>query len=379
MHIVDRYLLRQYIKTFLICWCSLTGLYVVVDAFSNLDEFLRYAEESKRKLLPLLGEFYMFRSISFFDRVSAVLAMVSAMFTITWIQRHNELTALMAAGVSRIRTATPVMAAAVVVTFVAVACRELLIPTFRDQMTRDPRDLLQDSVYEMSTFVDNETDVMIQGQTYHPKEQRIHRPKFVLPPGLDVFGIHLSARDAVYLLKTDTHPAGYLLKEITSSPQLLKSVSLKQAEREIILTPVDHGDFLGADECFFVCNVDFDQLTAGKKLRQFMSTGELIDGLRNPSLDYGADVRVSIHSRIVQPLLDITLLFLGLPLVLRRETKNIYGAIGICVALTAAFMLVVVASQHLGSILYIRPSLAAWLPLLIFVPAAVNLYDRIDR
>ena len=64
---------------------------------------------------------------------------------------------------------------------------------------------------------------------------------------------------------------------------------------------------------------------------------------------------------------------------LRRETKNIYGAIGICVALTAAFMLVVVASQHLGSILYIRPSLAAWLPLLIFVPAAVNLYDRIDR
>ena len=126
MHIVDRYLLRQYVKTFLICWCSLTGLYVVVDAFSNLDEFLRYAEESKRKLLPLLGEFYLFRSISFFDRISAVLAMVSAMFTITWIQRHNELTALMAAGVSRIRTATPVMAAAVVVTFVAVPAGAIL-------------------------------------------------------------------------------------------------------------------------------------------------------------------------------------------------------------------------------------------------------------
>ena len=48
MPIIDRYLLRQYVKTFLICWFSLTGLYVVVDAFSNLDEFLRFVRVGGR-------------------------------------------------------------------------------------------------------------------------------------------------------------------------------------------------------------------------------------------------------------------------------------------------------------------------------------------
>ena len=54
--------------------------------------------------------------------------------------------------------------------------------------------------------------------------------------------------------------------------------------------------------------------------------------MRNPSLDYGADVRVAIHGRIVKPLLDMTLLFLGLPLVVTRESRNVFIAMGLCMA-----------------------------------------------
>ena len=46
-------------------------------------------------------------------------------------------------------------------------------------------------------------------------------------------------------------------------------------------------------------------------------------------------------ARIVRPLLDITLLFLGLPLVVTRESRNVFLAIGMCIALSTAFMLVV--------------------------------------
>jgi hypothetical protein len=50
-----------------------------------------------------------------------------------------------------------------------------------------------------------------------------------------------------------------------------------------------------------------------------------------------------------------------------------------CIALTVGFMLVTMACHYLGDILYIRPALAGWLPLMIFVPIAAALYDRIDR
>jgi lipopolysaccharide export system permease protein len=99
----------------------------------------------------------------------------------------------------------------------------------------------------------------------------------------------------------------------------------------------------------------------------------LIRGLRNRSLDYGAGERMVIHARMVQPLLDMTLLFLGLPLVLSRSNRNVFLAIGMCLALVVAFMLVVMGCKYLGANYWLEPSLAAWLPLMIFVPCAVAL------
>ena len=81
-------------------------------------------------------------------------------------------------------------------------------------------------------------------------------------------------------------------------------------------------------------------------------------------------MRVTIHSRFVRPLLDITLLFLGLPLVLKGQ-RNIFISIGLCILVISAFMLVVVGAQYLGSAYLISPAFAAWLPLMIFAPTAV--------
>ncbi|MBL9093785.1 MAG: LptF/LptG family permease [Planctomycetaceae bacterium] len=379
LRIIDRYLLVQYLKTFFICWASLTGLYIVVDAFSNLDEFMKYAEESGRGLVTILAEFYTFRAIFFFDRASAILAMISAMFTITWIQRHNELTALMAAGLSRIRVVRPILIAAALITVGAAVSREFVIPQLRDQLTRDPKDLIGDATNEMNTQVDHESGVILKGQFTQAKEQKIHRPTFVLPPGLDYFGKHISAVDAFYLAPQDGRPGGYLFRPLTSPLELLKQPSLKKGGKTIVFTPADNPTWLKPDECFVASAIDFSQLSMGSKWRRYMSTPDLVEGLANPSLDFGAGERVLIHSRLVQPLADICLLFLGLPLVLRRETRNVFAAIGLCVALTVVFMLVGMACQYLGSVVYIRPSLAAWLPLLIFVPLAMALYDRIDK
>lgn len=379
MRIIDRYLLMQFVRTFLICWVSLTGLYIVVDAFGNLDEFMRYSEQSGRPLFGILGEYYFYRSIFFFDRMSAVLAMIAAMFTITWIQRHNELTALMAAGISKMRVVRPVIIAAAIVTLSAAISREFIIPGMRERLTRDPKDLMGDASQVMNTHVDNESDIIFHGQYTQAKDQRIHEPRFVLPVGLDTYGKHITARDAFYRPAEPGRPSGYLFRGEVIPTELTKNPGPKLRENARVLTHLDAPDWIADGECFVVSNVDFTQLSSGRKWRQFMSTPELVAGLSNPSLDYGADVRVMVHSRLVQPLSDVCLLFLGLPLVLRRENRNIFSAIAMCFGLTVVFLVVGMACQYLGTIVLIRPSLAAWLPLMIFIPTATFMYDRIDR
>ena len=73
------------------------------------------------------------------------------------------------------------------------------------------------------------------------------------------------------------------------------------------------------------------------------------------------------------PLADLTLLFLGLPLVLSRQSRNVFIAMGLSAAVSFAFMIVVFGFQQLGTIYVISPALAVWLPLMLFVPAAVEL------
>lgn len=373
MKILDRYLLRQFVQTFLICFLSLAGLYIVIDAFSNMDEFVRYAKEHG-SLLKLLGEFYGYRAIFFFDRTSGVLALVAAMFTVTWLQQSNELTAISAAGVPTRRIIVPVILAAASISLVAALGRESVIPAIRGELGRSPKNLGGEIAQELKPRYDNETDILFRGRDTVAKNHQVRKPNLLLPPGLDRLGRQLMAQDAYYKPPTKERPGGYLLDHVTAPLGMDHEDSLLLGKRPIVITPQD-ADWLKKDQCFVVSEVSFEQLTGGSQWRQFSSTADLIRGIHNPSLDFGADVRVAIHARIVQPLLDINLLLLGIPLVIGRENRNVFLAIGLCVIVVSVFMLVVLACQYLGAIYLLPPAMAAWLPLMIFIPLAAWLSD----
>ncbi|MEM6655855.1 MAG: LptF/LptG family permease, partial [Planctomycetota bacterium] len=145
LRIVDRYVLRHYLQIFVICFLSLAGLYIVIDAFGRLDHFVDHADGSG-SVARAMGEYYAYRSIGFFNRTSAVLALIAAMFTVTWAQRNNEMTALMAAGVPRLRVLRPVIVLAIGVSLGAAAVREFVIPEIGSKLAADTKNLASPSV-----------------------------------------------------------------------------------------------------------------------------------------------------------------------------------------------------------------------------------------
>ncbi len=380
LKILDRYLLRQYVQVFIICYVSLTGLYIVFHAFTNLDEFARYADKHGN-LLVLLGEFYAYHGVFFFDRVSGILALIAAMFTMSWIQRHHELTAILAAGIPVRRVIVPIVAAATTVSLGGAFCREVVIPRFHQKLARNPKDLAGDIAQEIEPCYDQQTDLLIRGQGSYGNERRIHKPNFLLPLSLPEVASgalptdELIARDAYYRPAQSGRPAGYWLRGVSQPQTLLAGPSLHLGGRPFIITPRDAPGWLGPDECFVASEVTFEQLTGRQGWRLYSSTLQLIRGLRNPSFDFGADIRVAIHCRLVRPLLDMTLLFIGLPLVVARENRKMLVATGLCVVIVSAFLSVVIGCQQLGEMYLLAPALAAWLPVLLFVPIAVRVSE----
>lgn len=369
MRIIDRYLVRQFLQVFFICFVSLTGLYIVFDAFTNLDSFMETAKQ-QGGLLKVMGRFYMFRALSFFNLTSGVLALIAAMFTITLFQRHNEMTALMAAGVSRARVSLPVIVAALSVSLFAAGLREAVLPLFVKELSQDPKDLSGEAVKAFRPRYDKATDILIRGKNTIAKEMQIHLPNFLLPDDLAKYGVNLEAEDAYYKPPKGDRPGGYLFTPLSRPAEMLQKPSLRgESGEKVILTPPDC-DWLKPHQVFVVSDVSFEQLTGGAGWIQYSRVGTLIDAMRNKSLDFGADVKVAVHARLVRPLLDMNLLFLGLPLILARDNRNIFLAVGLCLLVVSGFLICVYGAHFLGASLYISPHLAAWFPLFIFVPMA---------
>ena len=55
--LIDRYLIRAQLQAFCIVFISLAGLTFVIDAFTNLEEFVLHAEKTGG-LLRVLGIYY---------------------------------------------------------------------------------------------------------------------------------------------------------------------------------------------------------------------------------------------------------------------------------------------------------------------------------
>ena len=187
MYIVDRYLLRQFVRTFAICFLSLTGLYVVIDLLTNLDVFVRCGRKVGA-VLPVIVNYYRLKPILFFDQTSSVLALIAATFTVSWIQRHNEMTALMAAGVSRIRVLRPIIIAAIAICVLATVNREVVMPRYRTELARRPQDPSGDHAEEFRNQYDQKTGVFFTGKATFADQMRIDSPEFDLPFGLHDYG-----------------------------------------------------------------------------------------------------------------------------------------------------------------------------------------------
>jgi lipopolysaccharide export system permease protein len=94
--------------------------------------------------------------------------------------------------------------------------------------------------------------------------------------------------------------------------------------------------------------------------------------VREPQTSFGRSDRLALHSRLIRPLLDYTLILLGLPLILSQIDRNVFLSAGLCLVVVAVFQISVTVSQSLGGYRIVQPAaLAAWLPLIIFGPLAV--------
>ena len=372
MRLMDRHIAAIFLRTFAICFISFAGLFVVIDAFQNLDSFLEHGRAHGR-LLETMGKYYYYRCLMTFEMTAPLLTLVAAMFAVGALQRWNELTALMAAGLPKRRILAPIIVSAASVFLATAILREAYLPLVRDEagIGRNAQNLAGDVKSELSPVLDEKTGIWFKGEGSLLSTRTIVNPDFRLPPALAEYGDAIRGAEATYLERSDKHPQGYLVRKATQPAKLLAARGPRLPDAgPIIITPVDSADFLQADECFVATEITFDQWTGGSTWRKYGSIQELISAMRNTSFRAADEIEYVVHTRFLQPLLDMTLLLLGLPLMVANHRRNIWASLAQCMVMVASFVICQQVCQQLATQKVISAALGAWCPLIIFVPLA---------
>lgn len=368
---IDRYLLFLYFRVLLICYTSLTGLLIVVQVFSSLDEFARSAQKENTSLLAVLVDFFVPNAVATFERLSGLFALLALLFVIAWLYRTNEFTALMAAGVTKLRVIRPLLFASAFVIFGASALRELVIPAFQEKLDRSPQDLTGEVRRAVRPNPDDRAGVLITGTNLLTIPRQIVAPFLQVQGGplFDSFGKQIRGELASYQDGKDGRPTGYLIRQV-SQPKNIDSIGSVYAldGGPILLTRKDT-DWIEPGACMLVSNVPFEKMRGGAGWKQFVSTREMITHLRMGTGGAYNDLRTQIHQRILRPFADWTLLLLAIPVLLGRADRHVFVVAGSCLLLVAGFSGIVMGLAWIAaSSTLLDPVDASWLPLLIFLP-----------
>src|SRR5437588_2452181 len=152
--LMDRQLIVSYVKAYLICLVSMMGLFIVVDLFTNLDNFTE-GKDGFEQVLEHILKYYGMKTMQIFDRLCEAIVLLAAMFTVALLQRNNELLPMLSAGVSTRRVVRPVLVAAFLMLGLSIVNQEFMLPRIDSYMieTRDFKGDKETSVqggYEMN-------------------------------------------------------------------------------------------------------------------------------------------------------------------------------------------------------------------------------------
>jgi lipopolysaccharide export system permease protein len=360
MRIMDRYLFANFIASWLICFVSMVGLYVVIDLFANADEFLE-TQPGVMTLVTRASKYYYVHSFEYFARLSPIITQIAAMVTLASLHRHNEIVALLAAGIPTRRALAPILGGAFLMIGLRVANREVVLPYYSVVLQRLHEDIEADQTLFPSTTMDKD-HVLFQAQTAHREDNSLRNVHITLP--VEIMGRleEIDIPQAFYRQDPETGQFGWLLP----APN---GVQVPRANEKVRLN--EDGS------AFIFTHVSFQDMIRHRNWMNFASTYELVEQLQRDEVKNPNEVRILIHNRLMQPIMDVLLVLIGIPFVLQWERKNIYRSVAVSMMLSGVFFVVDGVAGYFANHGHVDPLTAAWIPVFVFAPISLSLLHRV--
>ncbi|MHC4395036.1 MAG: LptF/LptG family permease [Planctomycetota bacterium] len=357
MKILDKYVAKNFLIGYVIAFCVLIGLTIIIDLFVNLDEFTEQTERGTSAVVWNIFSFYSTHSALYFRDFAGMITVVAAVFSLGKMVRHNELVAVMASGVSLKRVITPIIFLALLLTGLLVIDQELIVPRLADKLVRRHDTMAGQESYNV-WFIGDRNGSLICSQRFDVETSTLHSPTILrrsrIPDSLRwVVTGWISAEKAVYNFETGRWDLTDGRFSIVGSPESAKAIDSYPSDVTPKEIPVRR-------------HAMHKTLLSSRQLAALAARGTKIKDL--------TQLHSQKHFRITDPIINLVMLMISLPVLVCRDPKSMKSAIMFSFAMTAGCFAITFACKLLATEYVfhrVMPELWAWLPAFIFLPIAL--------
>lgn len=349
MTIINRYILSTFARVFALALVAFIGLYLLVDFFERVDNFIGHDAE----IALYLG--YFLNKVPLVATQVIPLACLLAVFnTLGSLSRHNELTAMHSSGISLLRITAPLLATTLLISLLSFLTSEHLVPV-----------TIKNANYIMNSAVKGKPATTYRRDKIWLKDgQKIINIRIASPEIAMLRGISVLQFDDQFVLRerTDAERATYIDGRWQASdvfhrrfdPETGAIIAAEAKNQSILDINVEPSDFL----------------VPGSKRNEDLNYRDLKNlarKLRNDGFD-PARFLTDMHSRIAYPFSCFIMGFLGIPFALKKGRES-SPALGIAISITIGIMFFILQAilMAFGYSGILPPMVAAWSANILFL------------
>lgn len=350
MRILDRYVVREFLRVFVFSLAIFIALSAIVDLFDRLSRFLDVSG-------MVVLQYYVDRLPWFGFQVMPVAVLLAALFSLGRMARHNELLAMKMGHLSVFRIVAPLLVLGLLVSFSALILGESIIPRMNERALNAYRVKVQ-KVSPFQRTKDNDIWYRAKGNRF----------------------LHISLLDVA-----SGNIRGLTLFELSPDFELIRRVDAKAArwqdgrwwlqDGEISRTRPD-GTY--RVDSFTNLTLDLEEKPAdlAQVVRESeeMSSTELREYIERLVKSGANSVRyqVDLAAKGSAAFTSLVMALIGIAFALRTGKRGVMAWTGACVVVAVCYSILNSFSISLGRGGVLPPVVAAWLPNAIFTAAGLG-------
>ena len=357
MKILDKYVAKSFMTGYAIAFCVLIGLRIIIDLFVNIDEFTEHADLGAFAVIRNILSFYCLNTTLYFRDFAGMITVVAASFSFGRMVRNSELVAIMASGVSLKRVIAPIVLLSLLLTGLLVIDQELIIPPLADKLVRGQDALPGQESYHV-WFIADANGSLICTQKFNVKTSTMYKPTIIIREkktdavSWEVVG-QLKADKGVYNPKTGRW-------DLVNGRFISTGFNIG----------VEAKDFYASD--ITPKDIPVRRRAGHKTLLSWSQLSAL--AAQGPKIKDLAQLFSQMHFHITEPIINLVMLMVCLPILVCRDPKSMKSAVVISFGVTTACFITTFVCKMLATevVLFnkVIPELWAWLPIFIFLPVA---------